>query len=131
MYCRICGTLVNRPGQEAEEREKDVGGQHVRGDGNITAVEHSGPAVKRIGVQRDIISSAEATSGQKGVLQGVAKHKRARTIDSTFVSPGEYPRGRSEHLDGRRCRCRREHLEGGTHVSHDISAVERIHGTNR
>lgn len=37
--------------------------EDVRGDWDITAVEHSSPAVERVGVQGDVVPSAEATSG--------------------------------------------------------------------
>jgi len=63
----------------------------VRGDGNIAAVDHFGPAAEGIGVEGDIVSSADQML-VRGVVGG---WKPGRTRGSVVGNPDEYRMGRT------------------------------------
>lgn len=78
----------------------------LRGHRDVTAVEHGGPAVEGVRLERDVV----ATTDSSLVLKGVHERHGGHTKDSDGENPAGCPRGRNGRPGGTTCRCRKGRL---------------------
>ena len=79
---------------------------NLRGDGNIATVKDGRPAVERVGLQGDVVATATSGQNQSGAIRVIVRLTR----DSVAWIPDEYRTVQNGLLDGKKCRCRMEHL---------------------